>query len=176
MSNYRRNYVEGGTFFFTVKLANPQSQLLVQHIDWLRQAYGNVQKYYPFETIAICVLPNHIHAIWQLPDGDTNYSVRWRMLKTYFSKNFQTVENRSVSKQKHHEKGIWQRRFYEHTIRNEQDLQRCVDYIYYNPVKHGWVKCVKDWTFSSFHRDVRMGMLPLDWGGTNQVNMMDWVE
>lgn len=74
MSNYRRNYVSGGTFFFTVKLANPKSQLLIQYIDLLRQAYKNVQKHYPFETIAICILPNHIHAIWRLPDGDTKFS------------------------------------------------------------------------------------------------------
>ena len=176
MSYYRRNYVAGGTFFFTVKLANPESNLLVQHIDLLRQAYGLVQKHYPFETVAICIMPNHIHAIWTLPNGDKDYSVRWRMLKTYFSRHFPAVENRSPSKQKHQEKGIWQRRFYEHTICDEQDLQRCIDYIYFNPVKHGWVKSVKDWQFSSFHRDVRLGLFPLNWGGTRESEKMNWAE
>ncbi len=122
-----------------------------------RAAYMDVQKQYPFETVAICVLPNHIHAIWTLPPDDADYSLRWRLIKTKFSAHFPHAENLSASKQRRHERGIWQRRFYEHTVRDETDLQRCADYIYFNPVKHGLCGNVRDWAFSSFHRYVRDG-------------------
>ncbi len=93
----------------------------------------DVQKQYPFETVAVCVLPNHIHAIWTLPPDDADYSLRWRLIKTKFSAHFPHAENLSASKQRRHERGIWQRRFYEHTVRDETDLQRCADYIHFNP-------------------------------------------
>ena len=125
MARYRRNFIAGGTFFFTVKLADPKSRLLVEHISLLRAAYMDVQKQYPFETVAVCVLPNHIHAIWTLPPDDADYSLRWRLIKTKFSAHFPRTENLSASKQRRNERGIWQRRFYEHTVRNETDLQRC---------------------------------------------------
>ena len=127
MARYRRNFIAGGTFFFTVKLANPKSHLLVEHIGLLRAAYMDVQKQYPFETVAVCVLPNHIHAIWTLPPDDADYSLRWRLIKTKFSAHFPHAENLSASKQRRNERGIWQRRFYEHTVRDETDLQRCAD-------------------------------------------------
>lgn len=95
----------------------------------------DVQKQYPSETVAVCVLPNHIHAIWTLPPDDADYSLRWRLIKTKFSAHFPYAENLSASKQRRHERGIWQRRFYEHTVRDETDLQRCADYIHFNPVK-----------------------------------------
>ena len=173
MSHYRRNYIEGGTFFFTVKLADPKSRLLVEHIGLLREAYAFVQNRYPFETVAICVMPNHLHAVWTLPDGDRDYSLRWRLMKTRFSHHFAASDGLSASKQRRHEKGIWQRRFYEHTIRDEADLRRCVDYVYINPVKHGLVEAVRDWPFSSFHRFVRDGLLPPDWGGTIDTRIMN---
>ena len=166
MSHYRRNYIEGGTFFFTVKLADPKSRLLVEHINLLREVYTSVQKRYPFETVAICVMPNHLHAVWTLPDGDSDYPLRWRLIKTGFSNHFSASNTLSASKRRRHEKGIWQRRFYEHTVRDDVDLQRVVDYVHFNPVKHGLAANVKDWPFSSFHRFVRDGLLPLDWGGT----------
>ena len=109
----------------------------------------------PFETVAVCVLPNHIHAIWTLPPDDADYSLRWRLIKTKFSAHFPRAENLSASKQRRHERGIWQRRFYEHTVRDETDLQRCANYIHFNPVKHGLCNNVRDWAFSSFHRYVR---------------------
>ncbi|MCS4533086.1 REP-associated tyrosine transposase [Neisseria montereyensis] len=176
MSYYRRNYLAGGTFFFTVKLADPKSRLLVEYIHLLREAYAFVQKRYPFETAAICVLPNHIHAIWTLPDGEYDYSLRWRLIKTRFSNHFTKQDNLSASKQRRHEKGIWQRRFYEHTIRNETDYQRCVDYVHFNPVKHGISTNVKDWPFSSFHHYVNNGLLPPDWGGTRETLIMHFAE
>ena len=119
----------------------------------------DVQKQYPFETVAVCVLPNHIHAIWTLPPDDADYSLRWRLIKTKFSAHFPRAENLSASKQRRHERGIWQRRFYEHTVRDETDLQRCADYIHFNPVKHGLCGNVRDWAFSSFHRYVRDGWM-----------------
>ena len=176
MSRYRRNYITGGTFFFTVKLADPKSRLLVEHIDLLREAYTFVQKHYPFETIAICVMPNHLHAVWTLPDGDSDYSLRWRLIKTRFSHHFAALDVLSASKQRRYEKGIWQRRFYEHTVRDEADLQRVVDYVHFNPVKHGFSASVKDWPFSSFHRFVRDGLLPPDWGGTTETWAMSFGE
>ena len=157
MARYRRNFIAGGTFFFTVKLADPKSRLLVEHIDLLRAAYMDVQKQYPFETVAVCVLPNHIHAIWTLPPDDADYSLRWLLIKTKFSLHFPRAENLSTSKQRRHERGIWQRRFYERTVRDEIDLQRCTDYIHFNTVKHGLCGNVRDWAFSSFHRYVRDG-------------------
>ena len=161
---------------FTVKLADPKLRLLVEHIDLLRAAYVDVQKQYPFETVAVCVLPNHIHAIWTLPPDDADYSLRWRLIKTKFSAHFPRAENLSASKQRRHERGIWQRRFYEHTVRDETDLQRCADYIHFNPVKHGLCDNVRDWAFSSFHRYVRDGWLPLDWGGTKETAVMSFGE
>ena len=122
------------------------------------------------------MLPNHIHAIWTLPPDDADYSLRWRLIKTKFSAHFPRAENLSASKQRRHERGIWQRRFYEHTVRDETDLQRCVDYIHFNPVKHGLCGNVRDWAFSSFHRYVRDGWLPLDWGGTKETAVMSFGE
>ena len=170
MARYRRNFIAGGTFFFTVKLADPKSRLLVEHIDLLRAAYMDVQKQYPFETVAVCVLPNHIHAIWTLPPDDADYSLRWRLIKTKFSAHFPRVKNLSASKQRRHERGIWQRRFYEHTVRDETDLQRCTDYIHFNPVKHGLCGNVRDWAFSSFHRYVRDGWMFAVGLGRNERN------
>jgi len=164
MSRYRRLRIEGGTFFFTLALADRGSDLLVRHIDRLRSAYGEVEKRHPFETVAICILPDHIHALWQLPDGDADYASRLGLLKSGFSRGLPAAK-RSMSKIRKREKGIWQRRYWEHAIRNDTDLERHVDYIHYNPVKHGLVPRVADWPFSSFHRYVAQGILPVDWAG-----------
>jgi putative transposase len=127
--------------------------------------YASVQKRYPFETIAICVLPDHLHAIWWLPEGDTDFSLRWSLIKAGFSRGLPGEKQRSNSKIAHRERGIWQRRYWEHAIRNDADLERHVDYIHFNPVKHGYVSQVSDWPHSSFHRYVARGDLPEDWGG-----------
>jgi len=164
MSRYRRVKIEGGAFFFTLALADRSSDLLVRHIERLRSAYAEVEKRYPFETVAICILPDHIHALWQLPDGDADYASRLSLLKTGFSRGLPPAK-RSRSKIRKREKGIWQRRYWEHAIRNDVDLERHVDYIHYNPVKHGLVTRVADWPYSSFHRYVAQGILPGDWAG-----------
>ena len=166
MSRYRRSQILGGTYFFTVALANRQSKLLVEHIEALRQAYRRANELHPFTTVAICILPEHIHAIWQLPPDDANYALRWSIIKAQFSRQFEANINRSASKIRQREKGIWQRRYWEHQIRDEIDLNRHIDYIHANPVKHGYVNAVRDWEYSSFHRYVREDILPMDWMGT----------
>ncbi len=165
MSRYRRSQIVGGTYFFTVALRDRHSKLLIDRIQELRHAYRRANELHPFTTIAICILPEHIHAIWQLPPNDANYALRWSIIKSLFSRQFEASQDRSASKIRQREKGIWQRRYWEHQIRNEIDLNRHIDYIHANPVKHGYVSAVKDWEYSSFHRYVREGTLPLDWMG-----------
>ncbi len=165
MSRYRRAKIEGGAFFFTVALADRSSDLLIREIDRLRRAYKRAQQRLPFETIAICILPDHLHALWLLPDGDADFASRWILFKSGFSRGLPPAASRSASKAAKREKGIWQRRYWEHAIRDDADLERHVDYIHYNPVKHGLVPRVRDWPHSSFHRYVERGILPADWGG-----------
>jgi putative transposase len=165
MSRYRRVKTEGGIFFFTLALADRRSDLLIRQIERVRRAYAAVQERYPFETVAVCMLPDHIHALWQLPDGDADYASRWSLFKAGFSRGLPPSKTRSSSKIAKREKGIWQRRYWEHAIRDDADLERHVNYIHYNPVKHGLVTRVADWPHSSFHRYVAGGILPEDWGG-----------
>jgi len=165
MSQYRRARDQGSVFFFTVVLAERPSNLLVDQIDRLRQVYRTIQRHRPFETIAICVLPDHLHALWALPDGDADFSSRWNLIKGGFSRGLDPAQARSASKVAKREKGIWQRRYWEHAIRDDSDFERHVDYIHFNPVKHGHVARVSDWPHSSFHRYVERGLLAADWGG-----------
>jgi putative transposase len=165
MSRYRRLKIEGGVFFFTLTIADRSTDLLVRHIERLRRAYADVQTRRPFETVAICILPDHIHALWQLPHGDADYASRWSIFKSGFSRGLAPASTRSESKIGKLEKGIWQRRYWEHAIRDDTDFERHVDYIHYNPVKHGLVQSVADWPFSSFHRYVAQDFLPADWAG-----------
>jgi putative transposase len=124
------------------------------------------QRRYPFETVAICILPDHLHAVWALPQGDSDYSTRWSVIKAGFSRGlYEPAQQRSASKRARRERGLWQRRYWEHAIRNDADLERHVDYIHFNPVKHGHVLRVIDWPYSSFHRYVAQGALPAEWGG-----------
>ena len=139
MPNYQRLKVAGGTYFFTLALADRTSDLLVREIDRLRDAYASVRRRYPFETVAICVLPDHIHAIWTLPEDDANYPRRWSLIKANFSRTLPPSPSRSASKIAKHEKGLWQRRYWEHAIRDDTDLSNHIDYIHFNPVKHGLV-------------------------------------
>jgi putative transposase len=164
MPQYRRAKLEGSLFFFTVVLAERPSDLLVNEIDRLRRIYRTVRQRRPFETIAICVLPDHVHAVWELPGGDDDFSTRWNLIKSGFSRGLDP-RLRSASKLAKREKGIWQRRYWEHAIRNEADLARHIDYIHFNPVRHGHVRRVADWPHSSFHRYVGRGLLAADWGG-----------
>jgi putative transposase len=165
MSRYRRANIEGGTFFFTVALADRSSDLLTRHIERLRYIYASVQQRHPFETIAICVLPDHLHALWRLPPDDADFPLRWSLIKRGFSPDLPDDAPRTPSKIAKRERGLWQRRYWEHAIRDEADLARHIDYIHFNPVKHGLVSRVCDWPHSSFKKYVTRGVLPPDWGG-----------
>jgi putative transposase len=161
---YRRANTEGGTYFFTVNLADRNETLLVDHIDDLRLAFKKVKTSHPFIIDAIVVLPEHLHTIWTLPKSDADFSTRWRLIKSWFSKSLPKKESITLSRKYKSERSIWQRRFWEHEIRDEVDFGRHVDYIYYNPVKHGYVKNVIDWRYSSFQRDLEKNIYPKDWG------------
>ena len=169
MPEYRRSIIDGGTYFFTVVTYNRVpifADIKVRRI--LRSALLNVKDRYPFNLDAICLLPEHIHCIWTLPDGDSDYSLRWKEIKRIFTREYLKKvgpgEARNESRQKRGEAAIWQRRFWEHTIRDEDDLSRHLDYIHYNPVKHGYVQSVHEWRWSSFHRYIKMGYYDIDWG------------
>ena len=162
---YRRAWVPGGTYFFTATLADRSQALLTEHIDALRHAVREVRAHHPFEILAMVVLPEHLHCIWQLPAGDQDYPTRWALLKPAFSRQLAPTESITLSRHLKRERGIWQRRYWEHCIRDADDLQRHTDYIHYNPVKHGHVERPADWPYSSIHRYVRQGLLPADWAG-----------
>jgi putative transposase len=176
MTNYRRNFLDGGSYFFTVNLAERHSRLLTDHVGLLRAAFRYTRTRHPFSVDAIVVLPDHLHAIWTLPPGDADYTLRWRLIKTYFSRNLAMGERRSRSRTTKGERGIWQRRYWEHTLRDERDYARHVDYIHINPVKHGHVERVADWPYSSFHRFVRLGIYPSGWSGGNNDSEGDFGE
>ena len=163
MVDYRRNRVPGGTYFFTVNLLDRRSCLLVEHIDWLREAVRAVKCRRPFQIDAWVVLPDHLHAVWTLPEGDADYSGRWRSIKIAFAKGLPKTERRSAVRLNKGERGIWQRRFWEHTIRDDADYAAHVDYVHVNPLKHGLVERLADWPYSSFHRAVARGVYHQDW-------------
>lgn len=166
MSDYRRAWIPGGTYFFTVNLFDRDARLLVTHVDALRTAFRTTRSVRPFDPIAIVVLPDHLHCVWRLPPDDADNATRWRQIKSLFSRALPTGEVRSSNRARKHERGIWQRRYWEHLIRDDRDLAAHVDYIHINPVKHGHVVRVADWPHSSFHRYVARGDVPVDWAGT----------
>ena len=168
MSRYRRSYFGGATYFFTVVtylrqpiLTNPEIRIA------LRDAIETVREKLPFEIDAWVLLPDHLHAIWTLPENDAAFGKRWGMIKAHVSRSCvhltEPREPPSASRIKRREIDFWQRRFWEHQIRDERDFERCVDYIHYNPVKHRLVKNVKDWPYSTFHRYANRGVYPEDW-------------
>ena len=163
MVRYRRNFVPGGTFFFTVTVADRRSSVLVEHIAALRAAFRVTRRERPFAIDAIVVLPDHLHMIMTLPPDDSDFSGRWRRIKSLFTRRIAAHDD--ALRNKRGEYAVWQRRFWEHTVRDETDFARHADYIHYNPVKHGLVSRARDWPYSSFHRYVRQGLLPADWGG-----------
>jgi putative transposase len=165
MPNYRRALVLGGCWFFTVNLLERRNTLLVDRIAALRDAMEITRRRHAFVIDAIVVLPDHIHAVWTLPPGDAGFSLRWRLIKSRFAQGLPKRERLSDVRKARGERGIWQRRFWEHLIRDEADYARHVEYCYINPVKHGLVARVRDWPHSSFHRDVRAGIFPQDWAG-----------
>ena len=162
---YRRAFTPGGTYFFTVTLADRRSRLLVDCVDALRNAVAGVRARHPFTIDAIVVLPDHIHAIWTLPPSDADFPTRWTLIKAAFSRTIEKTEYVSATRNIKGERGIWQRRYWEHLIRDDDDLAGHVDYIHYNPVKHGDAARPIDWPHSSIHRYVADGRLPADWAG-----------
>jgi len=166
MTEYRRAHVPGASWFFTVNLAQRKgNSLLVDRLDSLRAAFGTVRERHPFRMDTLVILPEHLHCIMTLPEGDADFSTRWNLIKSSFSRTVEKSERISASREKRGERGIWQRRFWEHLIRDQQDFNRHADYIHWNPVKHGWVRRVADWPHSSFHEYVQRGIYPVDWGG-----------
>ena len=165
MPNYRRLWIPGGSYFFTVALAERGSSLLVDQVDKLRRSFQRVRRQRPFAMSGVVILPDHLHCIWTLPAGDSDYAVRWAGIKAAFSAELSFDDSLRESLRRKRERGVWQRRYWEHALRNESDHTAHVDYIHYNPVKHRCVERVTDWPHSSFHRYVRSGDLPADWGG-----------
>jgi putative transposase len=164
MVQYRRNFVAGGTYFFTVALHDRRKDWLVAYIDLLRNAIRESKRARPFHIDAMVVLPEHLHAVMTLPADDADFDQRWRSIKSRFSRAI-AAAGAPATLNKNGAYDVWQPRYWEHTIRDERDLEHHVAYIHYNPVKHGHVSKVAAWPHSSFHRYVRMGMLPEDWGG-----------
>lgn len=166
MPNYRRLWHPGGTYFFTVNLLERSgNDLLVRHIDLLREAVREVRRLHPFVIHAWVVLPDHLHCVMELPEGDVDFAVRWRRIKAIFSKSLPKRETLSATRLRRGERGIWQRRFWEHLIRDEADYAAHMNYVHINPVKHGLVNKVADWPHSTFHGLVEQGVYPADWGG-----------
>jgi putative transposase len=164
MVRFRRNFVAGGAFFFTVMLADRTSKALTDHVGALRWAFRDTRLSRPFTVDAVVVLPEHLHIVMTLPEADADYSSRLSLIKRRFT-DAVMKSGVPVARHRNGEIALWQRRYWEHTIRDERDFVRHVDYIHFNPVKHGLVARVCDWPHSSFHRSVQGGLLPRDWGG-----------
>jgi len=162
---YRRANAAGGTYFFTVNLAERHADTLTRHVDVLREVMDRVKESHPFSIVAMVVLPDHLHAIWRMPEGDADYPMRWSLLKAGFSRQLNRGERICQSRATKRERGIWQRRYWEHQIRDDADLARHLDYIHYNPVKHGWVSHPVDWPHSTLHGYIERGLVTRDWGG-----------
>ena len=176
MSNYKRSKTPGASYFFTVVtykrqeiLTHPESRKI------LRKIILDVKKEYPFKIDAWVLLPEHIHSIWTLPTGDHDFSKRWGLIKAGFSSHAKTLFHHpewiNNSKKKHRERTIWQRRFWEHQIRDQTDFNLHIDYMYWNPVKYGHVSRVIDWPYSTFHRDVKKGIYSSNWGSDSTIKI-----
>jgi putative transposase len=173
MPSYRRAIAPGGTFFFTVCLLDRRRGLLTEHIADLRQVLADARRRRPFRIDAIVILPDHLHCIWTLPEGDADFSARWHDIKSRFAARIPRDEGLSARRLRKGERGIWQRRFWEHLIRDERDYRNHVDYIHYNPVKHQHVDQVKDWPYSSFRRFADRGIYPVDWAAGDEIRGWD---
>jgi putative transposase len=165
---YRRSQQAGSCYFFTLVTYQRQNILLLpDNIERLRVAFKREREKYPFTLDAIVILPDHLHALWRMPEGDKDYSARWSRIKRYFSTACVGVARKpSASRSGKREKAVWQRRFWEHTIRDENDWRMHMDYIHYNPVKHNYAEVPEKWPYSSFKRCVRRGWYAPGWGAT----------
>ena len=163
---YRRSRINGATYFFINTHNRRRFLCLPRNVELLRQAFRHTMQRHPIKIDAIVLLPDHLHCIWTMPKDDDNYSMRWGLIKSYFSRHCQDVHEDVVSKSRRskQERGFWQRRFWEHTIQSDEDFIKHVEYIHYNPVKHNLVATPKDWEYSSFHRYVKLGLYDKMWG------------
>ncbi len=169
MPDYRRWYVPGGSFFFTAVTCARRPILYTDAArQCLHEAIDTARDKWPFTLVAIVLLPDHLHTVWTLPAGDAEYPMRWKCIKEQFTREYLARGGAEVppsaSRVRHGERGVWQRRYWEHTVRDAADLKRCVDYVHWNPKKHGYVANVRDWPWSSFHRYVELGEYTPDWG------------
>ncbi len=164
---YRRIYVPGSTYFFTI-VTERRRKIFTDdvNVDILRQAFRNTMKKRPFTIDAVVILPDHLHCIWTLPPNDSDFSTRWRLIKTWFTKhsNYKNQLPANESRIKKREQSIWQHRYWEHLLRNELDFEQHINYIHYNPVKHGYVTNPSDWKHSSLHLYIQLNILPANWG------------
>jgi putative transposase len=173
MSTYRRAWMPGGTYFFTVNLLRRRgNDLLVRHVEMLREAVRLTRSNHPFTIHGWVVLPNHLHCILELPAGDSDFAMRWQVIKRRFSLALPRTEYRSDTRLHRRERGIWQRRYWEHLLRDDDDYRRHMDYLHYNPVKHGLVKRVVEWPYSTFYRCVARGIYPQDWASPETEEFM----
>ncbi|MBD3394402.1 MAG: transposase [Chitinivibrionales bacterium] len=178
MPNYRRHRVAGGTYFFTLVTHQRRSWLCDPAARAaLHQAIVSTRANWPFRIDAWVLLPDHLHCVWTLPDGETGYAERWRLIKTGVSRRLYADRTilPSASRSRRRESMLWQRRFWEHTICDEQDLAAHYAYVHYNPVKHGLCDSPGAWPYTTFHRFVRQGLYPPDWGVAEQVRIPDGV-
>lgn len=167
MTDYRRAWHPGGTWFFTVNLLQRRgNDLLTREIALLRVVVAAVRRRHPLHIHGWVVLPDHMHCVIELPEGDTDFALRWRLIRMGFSKGIPKTERRSAVRIRRGERGIWQRRYWEHLIRDAADFQAHMDYVHVNPVKHGLVGSVRDWPYSTFHQLVERGIYPVDWAGS----------
>ncbi len=170
MPNWRRAHVPGGSFFFTVVT---DSRAPIFRSEVARTILGGCirlcRETWPFEINAIVLLPDHLHTIWSLPPGDDGYSKRWAWIKKEFTKQWIAIDGEenqvSIGKRRDGRRGVWQTKFWEHTLESEVDFEQHFDYVHFNPVKHGLVSRPQDWAWSSFHRWVRLGVYPPNWAG-----------
>jgi REP-associated tyrosine transposase len=175
---YRRARVPGGTYFFT--LVTGQRRALFnapRSVRALEEAIADVRSHRPFEVEAQVILPDHLHAMWALPEGDADYSTRWRLIKSHFTRAYvRTVTPAPVgtSRRTKREQSVWQRRFWEHLIRDERDFAAHLDYIHYNPVRHGLAAAPRDWPHSTFAKWVARGAYEADWGSGEMPTIPDW--
>lgn len=173
MAEYRRCYIPGGSFFFTV-VTERRAAILGNDLarGCLRGAFRECLRRWPFRVDALVMLHDHLHAIWTLPPGDADYSKRWGMIKSNFTQSWLASDGkeqpRTASRSRYRRRGVWQRRFWEHTLRDERDYARHFDYLHYNPVSHGLVNCPHAWPYSTFHRWVQRGVYDREWGCTAQ--------
>ena len=177
MPNYRRVFHPGGSYFFThTLLERAGNDLLIRRIDALRDAVRQTRLILPFTIDAWVVLPDHFHCVITLPSEDDDFPRRWRLIKTSFSKSIPEEQGRSSKRRRKGERALWQRRYWEHLIRDERDLSAHVDYVHINPVKHRLARTVADWPYSTFHRCVEQDIYPRDWAGSAGAEELDYVE